>query len=478
MQWSTLSAAIDNGIASTQGDILYRGSSAWSALAPGTSGKLLATGGSGANPSWTGLASADIWVGNSGGIPTAVAVSGDVSLANTGAMTVKNIQGTAVASGMSPTSGQVLTWNNTNSNWDNESAASGGVTSIATNNGVTGGTITSTGTIGLATISANNLLANASGSTAAPSGTTLTALIDSAIGSTQGDILYRGSSTWAVLAPGTSGQYLKTGGASANPSWANGSGSTSPAGSSGQVQYNSSGSFGATSNFTYDSSNLWLTSINANTTNISALFGGVYNVVAMQNLAGGIDPNGGGVAIAGYYSQGGTAPSGLNAIPGARFDFIAQGPNGQQGLIDFATKSQNDNTTQPAIQMTIKQSGIVQMAAYGAGAATFDSSGNISSTSDERLKDIQGPLASGLEAIKGIVPIVYKWNKKSGMETKHEYSGFSAQNVRDNVPNGVGKTRDGYLTLQDRAIMATMVNAIKELSAEVDRLKVGVEKCK
>jgi len=38
----------------------------------------------------------------------------------------------------------------------------------------------------------------------------------------QGDILYRnGSSTWVNLAPGTSGQYLQTQGASANPQWAN-----------------------------------------------------------------------------------------------------------------------------------------------------------------------------------------------------------------------------------------------------------------
>lgn len=52
---------------------------------------------------------------------------------------------------------------------------------------------------------------------------TITSVIASShldqIGSTQGDILYRGASSWAVLAPGTSGQVLKTQGASANPTW-------------------------------------------------------------------------------------------------------------------------------------------------------------------------------------------------------------------------------------------------------------------
>lgn len=37
----------------------------------------------------------------------------------------------------------------------------------------------------------------------------------------QGDILYRGASSWARLAAGTSGQFLKTLGTGANPAWAN-----------------------------------------------------------------------------------------------------------------------------------------------------------------------------------------------------------------------------------------------------------------
>jgi hypothetical protein len=40
------------------------------------------------------------------------------------------------------------------------------------------------------------------------------------IGATQGQILYRGASGWSVLATGTSGQFLKTQGAAANPVWA------------------------------------------------------------------------------------------------------------------------------------------------------------------------------------------------------------------------------------------------------------------
>lgn len=108
---------------------------------------------------------------------------------------------------------------------------------------------------------------------------------------------------------------------------------------------------------------------------------------------------------------------------------------------------------------------------YGAGTATFDASGNITSVSDERLKNIQGFYKSGLKEILKINPIYYKWNKLSGNEMDSTYAGFSAQNVRANIPLGTGVNKKGYLSLQDRAIMATLVNAIKEQQAEIEHLK-------
>jgi hypothetical protein len=45
------------------------------------------------------------------------------------------------------------------------------------------------------------------------------------IGAVQGDILFRSATAWTRLAPGTSGQVLRTNGAGANPSWATASAS-------------------------------------------------------------------------------------------------------------------------------------------------------------------------------------------------------------------------------------------------------------
>ena len=49
---TNLSSAIDGAIGSTRGSILYRGASGWTALMPGTSGYVLSTNGSGADPTW------------------------------------------------------------------------------------------------------------------------------------------------------------------------------------------------------------------------------------------------------------------------------------------------------------------------------------------------------------------------------------------------------------------------------------------
>jgi hypothetical protein len=48
----------------------------------------------------------------------------------------------------------------------------------------------------------------------------LSPLLDQAAGSAQGSVLYRGAQRWAALPPGSSGQFLQTSGAAANPSWA------------------------------------------------------------------------------------------------------------------------------------------------------------------------------------------------------------------------------------------------------------------
>lgn len=154
-----------------------------------------------------------------------ITTTGTISLANT-----------AVTAGLygSGTSAPVITVDQqgriTNASSANITPAGIGAaalsTTITAGAGLTGGgDLTANRTISLAPVLNNLLLANVSGGSAAPFGTTVSALLDSAISNTQGSFLYRDAAEWNVLLPGSSGQVLTTGGAATNPYWTTVSGS-------------------------------------------------------------------------------------------------------------------------------------------------------------------------------------------------------------------------------------------------------------
>ena len=74
-----------------------------------------------------------------------------------------------------------------------------------------------------------------------------------------------------------------------------------------------------------------------------------------------------------------------------------------------------------------------------------------------------------------INPIMYHWNESSGLDTSIPYAGFGARQVKEVIPEASIMGPDGTYGLNDRAIMAAMVNAIKELKAEIDTLKAQLE---
>jgi hypothetical protein len=182
---NTVSAVLDHVFGNAQGMILYRGASAWAALAHGTSGQFLETQGAAANPQWAN--------GNAGTITSIIAGTGLTGGTITSSGTIALAIPVSVADGGT------------------------GDTSLTAHAVLLG---EGTSAVAFATIgTANRVLAD-NGSGADPSFTTITALLDAAFGSAQGDILYRNASAWVVLAPGTSGYLLQTQGAAANPQWA------------------------------------------------------------------------------------------------------------------------------------------------------------------------------------------------------------------------------------------------------------------
>ncbi|MBL4754947.1 MAG: tail fiber domain-containing protein [Flavobacteriales bacterium] len=100
--------------------------------------------------------------------------------------------------------------------------------------------------------------------------------------------------------------------------------------------------------------------------------------------------------------------------------------------------------------------------------------------SDERLKNIEGSYTKGLKEILQLEPINYRYinvgERKFTEEVLNTQNvGFSAQEVQKIFPEAVGTDADGYLNLNMHAVLVAYVNAIKELKAENDALKLKVE---
>ncbi len=127
-----------------------------------------------------------------------------------------------------------------------------------------------------------------------------------------------------------------------------------------------------------------------------------------------------------------------------------------------ATGKVGIGTVSPSAQL--HTTGTVRFQNFGAGTLSTDSNGNLSVSSDERLKNITGLFSRGLESVLSIKPIIYRWNELSGMETQNEYAGFSAQDIQKNIPEAVGVDSRGFLTLSDRPILAATVNSIQQLN--------------
>lgn len=142
-------------VSSTRGNILFRGAATWSALAVGASGQMLTTGGAGADPSWS--------------YPVPNGDKGDITTSANGA-----------------------TWT-----IDNSAVTYAKIQNVSTTQRVVGRNTAGAGVAEEVSVSG---------------------VLDW-IGSTRGQILFRGASGWSVLSPGTAGQVLSTGGAGADPSW-------------------------------------------------------------------------------------------------------------------------------------------------------------------------------------------------------------------------------------------------------------------
>jgi hypothetical protein len=96
---------------------------------------------------------------------------------------------------------------------------------------------------------------------------------------------------------------------------------------------------------------------------------------------------------------------------------------------------------------------------------------NVYTTSDFRYKDVIGSYTRGLDDVLKLSPKNFTWNEYSKLDRETINTGFIAQDVLSIIPEAVHKDGNGFYSISDRPIIAALVNAVKELSAEINTLK-------
>ena len=98
----------------------------------------------------------------------------------------------------------------------------------------------------------------------------------------------------------------------------------------------------------------------------------------------------------------------------------------------------------------------------------IDISGSLSQSSDRRLKKNIKTLTSGLSIVNQLRGVRYNWKDESRTGNK---IGFIAQEVEDVLPELVKTRENGFKGVNYAEMTAVLVEAVKELSKQIDELK-------
>ena len=112
------------------------------------------------------------------------------------------------------------------------------------------------------------------------------------------------------------------------------------------------------------------------------------------------------------------------------------------------------------------------------GTAAKTGGGSWSTLSDARMKDLTGEYQKGLNEILQLKPVTftYKAGNSRELNSNEPQIGFVAQDVQKIFPEAVTECKDGYLDFNIHAVNVALVNAVKELKAENEQLKMTNEK--
>jgi hypothetical protein len=145
------------------------------------------------------------------------------------------------------------------------------------------------------------------------------------------------------------------------------------------------------------------------------------------------------------------------------------------------------NITAYTINQNVGTANNVQFNSLGVNTAGSGTAGEIRATneitayysSDKRLKENIIPLNNALNKLLRVNGVEFDWttdhiNSRGGEDgyfvRKHDV-GIIAQEIQEVLPEVVAERTDGYLAVRYEKIVPLLIEAIKELQAEVDALK-------
>jgi hypothetical protein len=115
------------------------------------------------------------------------------------------------------------------------------------------------------------------------------------------------------------------------------------------------------------------------------------------------------------------------------------------------------------------------------GSAGKIGGGSWSVTSDARMKDNVLPYTDGLSTLLNIKPVKFHYNALSGYDTKPEYVGVLAQDIKSIAPYMVGsfqKKGETYYNVDNSAMTYMLINAVKEQQLIIDKQQQQIDELK
>jgi hypothetical protein len=167
--------------------------------------------------------------------------------------------------------------------------------------------------------------------------------------------------------------------------------------------------------------------------------------------------------------------------------FLTTAVTSLTGTTNQVTVSASTGSVTLSLPQSISTVSSLQFGSLGIGTPASGATGEIRATdnitayytSDERLKTNVRPIENALDKVSQIDGVIYDWNdtyKKDhgdvdGYFVRPDNSGVIAQQVEKVFPNVVANRADGFKAVRYELLVPLLIEAIKDLKAEIEALK-------